>query len=150
MTSGFVLSLCKTISVCLKLFCLALILFLSSWIHIECASLSAHNRVPVHKPTQRQGGYKCIRVRTAPQRCYKGGNSLREFDDARHHCATNSPAFAGWTVLYLFCMLGHCRVCMGRTTQSACGCGCCSAGAQSDEHVALYNLDEFRPCSKLG
>ena len=67
----------------LQLFCLALILFLSSWIHIECASLSAHNRVPVHKPTKRQGVYKCIRVRTAPQRCCKGGNSLREFDDAR-------------------------------------------------------------------
>ena len=27
--------------------------------------------------------------------------------------------------------------------QSACGCGCCSASAQSDVHVALYNLDEL-------
>ena len=27
--------------------------------------------------------------------------------------------------------------------QSACGCGCCSASAQSVEHVALYSLDEF-------
>ena len=131
----------------LQLFCLALILFLSSWIHIECASLSAHNRVPVHKPTQRQGFYRCIRVRTAPQRCYKGGNSLREFDDARR-THRRSP----WTVLYLFCMLGHCQVWVGRTMQSACGCGCCSASAQSDEHVALrvYSLDEFRPCSKFG
>ena len=94
MTSGFVLSLCKTISVFLQLFCPALILFLSSWIHIECASLSAHNRVPVHKPTQRQGVYKCIRVRTAPQRCYKGGNSLREFDDARrtHRRSPGGPS----------------------------------------------------------
>ncbi len=29
-------------------------------------------------------------------------------------------------------------------------CGCCSASAQSNEHVALYNIDEFRPCSKFG
>ena len=27
--------------------------------------------------------------------------------------------------------------------QSACGCGCCSASAQSDVHVAFYNLDEL-------
>ncbi len=29
-------------------------------------------------------------------------------------------------------------------------CGCCSASAQSNEHVALHNLDEFEPCSKFG
>jgi hypothetical protein len=29
-------------------------------------------------------------------------------------------------------------------------CGCCSASTQSDGHVAVYNLDEFRPCSKFG
>ena len=29
-------------------------------------------------------------------------------------------------------------------------CGCCSASTQSDEHGAVYNLDEFRPCSKFG
>ena len=29
-------------------------------------------------------------------------------------------------------------------------CWCCSASIQSDEHVAVYNLDQFRPCSKIG
>jgi hypothetical protein len=29
-------------------------------------------------------------------------------------------------------------------------CGCGSASTQSDEHVAVYNIDEFRPCSKFG
>ena len=38
----------------------------------------------------------------------------------------------------------------GVNNAKRCGCGCCSASAQSDEHVALYNLDEFRPCSKFG
>ena len=65
-----------------------------TWIHIQCASLSAHNRIPIHKPTQRQGVYKCIRVRTAPQPCYKGRNSLREFDDARrtHRRSPGGPS----------------------------------------------------------
>ena len=97
MTSGFVLSLCKTISVFCNCFVLLLYFFSQAGYTlkmIECASLSAHNRVPVHKPTQRQGVYKCIRVRTAPQRCYKGGNSLREFDDARrtHRRSPGGPS----------------------------------------------------------
>jgi hypothetical protein len=29
-------------------------------------------------------------------------------------------------------------------------CGCCSASTQSDEHVAVYILEQFRPCSKFG
>ena len=29
-------------------------------------------------------------------------------------------------------------------------CGYGSASTQSDEHVAVYNLDKFRPCSKFG
>ena len=29
-------------------------------------------------------------------------------------------------------------------------CGRCSASTQSDEHVAVYNLEQFRPFSKFG
>jgi hypothetical protein len=50
---------------------------------IACASFSAHNRVPIQKPTLRKSFCKYIRVRAAPQPCYKGGNSLREYRDVR-------------------------------------------------------------------
>ncbi len=87
MTKDFVLSLCKTI----KVFVIVLSCSYTfpgfplklTWMHISCASLSAHNRVPIYKPTQRKGVYKCIRVRTAPQPCCKGGNVLREYHDVQ-------------------------------------------------------------------
>jgi hypothetical protein len=95
MTSEVVLSLCKKNSVFCNCFVLLLYFFSQAVLDTHLmASLLAHNRVPIHKPTQQQGVYKCIRVRTAPQPCYKGGNSLREFDDARrtHRRSPGGPS----------------------------------------------------------
>ena len=112
--------------------------------------LSINDRAHWNAPASRRIiGYQCKNPT-----CGKVFANLFTYDQHRNHvsarvwrCVLNSPAFAGWTVLCLFCMLGHCQVWMERTAQSACGCGCHSASAQSDEHAAFYTLDdsaEFR------
>ena len=98
MTSGFVLSLCKTISVFCNCFVLLLNFFSQAGYTFNAPAsrriIGYQFTIWNHKPTQRQGVYKCIRVRRAPQRCYKGGNSLRKFDDARrtHRRSPGGPS----------------------------------------------------------
>ena len=91
MTSGFVLSLCKTISVFCNCFVLLLYFFSQAGYTLNAP---ASRRIIGYGVYKWQGVYKCIRVRTAPQRCCKGGNSLREFDDARrtHRRSPGGPS----------------------------------------------------------
>ena len=109
------------------------------------ASLSAHNRVPIHKPTQRKGVYKCICVQTAPQPCYKGWNFLREYHDVqRTHLNTPGGPFQccpdcsatprfRWTRMERPALRGMSMLlCLHEMPRSRAG-----------------NLDEFRTSSKI-
>ena len=130
MTSGFVLSLCKTISVFCNCFVLLLYFFSQAGYTLNAP---ACRRIIGYQFTNPHSG--------------KGFTNVFAYEQHRNDAIRAGTLCASLTMRD---ELTVCQVWMGRTTQSACGCGCCSASAQSDEHVALYNLDEFRPCSKFG
>ena len=133
MTNDFVVSLCKTISVfVIVLSCSYTVSLKLTLMHMHlCATFSVHNVVPMHKSTLRKGVHKCIHLRSAPQPRYKGGNSLREYHDARRaHRSTPGGPF-------------HCRSECSATPRFRWRTGDAhrAARAQGDEHVALPTWD---------
>jgi hypothetical protein len=60
---------------------------------IQCATCSANNWVSMHKSTLWEIVNKCIRLRSTPQACNKGWNSLRYYQDAwrAHHSTPGEP-----------------------------------------------------------
>ena len=149
MTSGFVLSLCKTISVFCNCFVLLLYFFSQAGYTLNAPASRRIIGYQFTNPHSGKGVYKCIRVRTAPQRCCKGGNSLREFDDARwtHRRSPDGPSYT-WSA----CSAKHrFEWSEQRKVQSLRMLLC-----QHTERWAccwLQHLEQFRtrrPCSKFG
>ncbi len=115
---------------------------------IECTSFSAHNRVPMQNPV-----------------CCKVFANLFAYDQHRNHATKAGTLCASLTmraeltgVRRVDCPIPvlHARPRTGLNGANSAKrmfmrnhCGCCSASAQRDGHVALYNLDQFRPCSKF-
>ena len=145
MTSGFVLSLCKTISVFCNCFVLLLYFFSQAGYTLNAP---ASRRIIGYQFTNPHSGKGFTNVFAYEQHrndAVRAGTlcaSLTMRDELTGVRRVDRPV----PVLHARPRSGW----MGWTMQSACGCGCCSARAQSDEHVALYNLDEFRPCSEFG